>query len=81
MVRIGEDRSERLDVAPARFRVIVTVRARHACPKDRTGVRRAPAPPAIIEGGLPTEVTLAHVVVSKFADHLPSYRQAQIMAR
>ena len=38
-------------------------------------------PPAIIEGGLPTEATLAHVVVSKFADHLPLYRQAQIMAR
>ena len=81
MVRIGEDRSERLDVAPARFRVIVTVRPRYACPKGRTGVRQAPAPPAIIEGGLPTKAMLAHVVVSKFADHLPLYRQAQIMAR
>ncbi|TFL16578.1 IS66 family transposase [Jannaschia formosa] len=81
MVRIGEDRSERLDVAPARLRVIVTVRPRYACPKGRTGVRQAPVPPAIIEGGLPTEATLAHVVVSKFADHLPLYRQAQIMAR
>jgi transposase len=38
-------------------------------------------PPAIIESGLPTEAALAHVVVSKFADHLPLYRQAQIMAR
>jgi transposase len=81
MVRIGEDRSERLDVAPARFRVIVTVRPRYACPKGRTGVRQAPPPPSLIEGGLPTEATLAHVVVSKFADHLPLYRQAQIMAR
>jgi transposase len=81
MVRIGEDRSERLDVAPARFRVIVTVRPRYACPKGRTGVRQASVPPAIIEGGLPTEAMLAHVVVSKFADHLPLYRQAQIMAR
>ena len=81
MVQIGEDRAERLDVAPARFRVIVTVRPRYACPKGRTGVRQAPVPPAIIEGGLPTEATLAHVVVSKFADHLPLYRQAQIMAR
>ena len=81
MVRIGEDRSERLDVAPARFRVIVTVRPRYACPKGRTGVRQASPPPSLIEGGLPTEATLAHVVVSKFADHLPLYRQAQIMAR
>lgn len=81
MVRIGEDRSERLDVAPARFRVIVTVRPKYACPKGCGGVVQSPAPPAIVEGGLPTEATLAHVVVNKYADHLPLYRQAQIMAR
>ena len=81
MVVIGEDRAERLDVAPARFRVLVTIRPRYACPKGRAGVVQAPAPPALIEGGLPTEATIAHVVVSKYADHLPMYRQAQIMAR
>ena len=81
MVAIGEDRAERLDVTPAHFRVLVTVRPRHACPKGRAGVRQAPAPPALIEGGLPTEATIAHVVVSKCADPLPMYRQAQIMAR
>ena len=81
MVVIGEDRAERLDVAPARFRVLVTVRPRYACPKGRAGVRQAPAPPALIEGGLPTEATVAHVVVAKYADHLPMYRQARIMAR
>ena len=81
MVVIGEDRSERLDIAPARFRVVVTVRPRYACPKGCGGVVQVPAPPAIVEGGLPTEATLAHVVVSKYADHLPLYRQAQIMAR
>ena len=81
MVRIGEDRSERLDATPASFRVLVTIRPRYACPKGRSGVVQAPAPPALIEGGIPTEATIAHVIVSKYADHLPMYRQAQIMAR
>src|ERR1043166_9154406 len=41
----------------------------------------APAPPRIVEGGLPTEALIAHVLVAKYADHLPHYRQAQIYAR
>jgi hypothetical protein len=41
----------------------------------------APAPARLIEGGLPTEATVAQVLVSKYADHLPLYRQAQIYAR
>jgi transposase len=81
MVRIGEDRSERLDVTPARFRVVVTMRPGYACPKGRAGVAQARAPAHLIEGGLPTEATLAHVVVSKYSEHLPLYRQAQVMAR
>jgi len=81
MVRIGEDCSERLDITPAQFRVIVTVRPRYACPKGRAGVVQEKAPPALIEGGLPTEATIAHVLVSKYSEHLPLYRQAQVMAR
>ena len=93
MVRIGEDRSERLDITPAQFRVLVTVRPRYACPKGRAGVVQgepscaigsrtmASAPPALIEGGLPTEATIAHLLVSKYSEHLPLYRQAQVMAR
>ena len=81
MVRIGEDRSERLDITPAQFRVLVTVRPRYACPKGRAGVVQQKAPPALIEGGLPTEATIAHVLVSKYSEHLPLYRQAQGMAR
>ena len=42
---------------------------------------QAPAPARLIEGGIPTEATVAHVLVSKYADHLPLYRQAQIYAR
>lgn len=81
MVQIGEDRSERLDIIPARFQVIVTIRPRYACRRCDAGVRQAEAPARLIEGGLPTEGTLAHVAVSKYADHLPLYRQAQIYRR
>ena len=81
MVRIGEDRSERLDVTPAQFQVIVTVRPRYACPKGRAGVSQAPAPAHLIEAGLPTEALLAQVIVSKYSEHLPLYRQAQVFAR
>ena len=81
MVKIGEDRSERLDVAPAQFRVIVIVRPRYACPKGRAGVAQASAPARLIEAGLPTEALIAHVIVSKYSEHLPLYRQAQVFAR
>jgi transposase len=45
------------------------------------GVMQAAAPARLIEGGMPTEATIARVSVSKYADHLPLYRQAQIYAR
>ncbi|WIJ25058.1 IS66 family transposase [Devosia sp. RR2S18] len=78
---IGEDVSERLDVIPAQFRVIVTRRPKYACRSCTDGVVQAPAPARLIPGGLPTEATVAHVLVSKYADHLPLYRQAQIFSR
>lgn len=78
---IGEDVSERLDVIPAQFRVIVTRRPKYACRSCTDGVVQAPAPARLIQAGLPTEATVAHVLVSKYADHLPLYRQAQIMSR
>ncbi len=81
MHRIGEDRTERLDVVPAQLRVIVTIRPRYACRACTDGVRQAPAPAHLIEGALPTEALIAHVLVSKYADHLPLYRQSQIFAR
>ncbi len=80
-VKIGEDVSERLDVAPARFRVIVTRRPRYACAACRESIVQAPAPARLIEAGLPTEGLLAHVAVSKYADGLPLYRQEAIYAR
>jgi len=81
MVRIGEDRSERLDIIPARFQVIVTIRPKYACRACESGVHQACAPAHLIEGALPTEGTIAHVLVSKYADHCPLYRQSQIYSR
>ncbi|MET4316250.1 transposase [Bradyrhizobium sp. RT4b] len=78
---IGEDKSERLDMVPAPFRVVVTRRPKYACRACEDGVVQAEAPARLIEGGLPTEATVAQVLVSKYADHLPLYRQAQIYAR
>ena len=78
---IGEDISERLDIVPAQFRVLVTRRPKYACRSCEAGVTQAPAKPRLIEGGMPTEATIASVIVSKYADHLPLYRQSQIYAR
>jgi transposase len=61
--RIGEDRSERLDIVPAQFRVLVTRRPKYACRTCEDGVVQAPAPARLIEGGLPTEATVAQVGV------------------
>jgi transposase len=79
--RIGEDCSERLDIIPAQMRVLVVRRPKYACRACQEVVVQAPAPARLIEGGLPTEATVAQVLVSKYADHLPLYRQAQIYAR
>ena len=79
--RIGEDVSERLDIVPAQLRVLVVRRPKYACRPCEDGVVQAPAPARLIEGGLPTDAPVAQVLVSKYADHLPLYRQAQIYAR
>ena len=69
-VLIGEDVSERLDVTAAKFRVLVTRRPKYAY-RGRDGVIQAPAPPHIIESGIPTEALLAQIAVAKYADGLP----------
>lgn len=79
--QIGEDVAERLDVVPTCFRVLVTRRPRYGCRSCEGAVVQAPAPARIVEGGIPTEALIAHVLVTKYADHVPLYRQAQIYAR
>ena len=81
MARIGEDRVERPDVIPARFRALVTIRPKYACRRCAGAVVQAPAPAHLIESALPTERLIAHVPVSEYADHLPLYRQSRIFAR
>jgi transposase len=77
---IGEETSQRLDVIPAQFRVLVTHRPKYACRACEQAVVQAPAPERLIKGGLPTEAMVAAVLVAKYAWHLPLYRQAQMLA-
>ena len=81
MKKIGEDVTETLEYVPASFLVIETVRPKFACSKCQEGVVTAPLPPRPIEKGRPGPGLLAQVVVSKYADHLPLYRQEQIYER
>jgi transposase len=81
MVVIGADISDRIDVIPAQYQVLVTKRPKLACRACEGVVVQAPAPERLIPGGLPTEGTVAHVLVSRYADHLPLYRQSQILTR
>ena len=74
---IGEETSERLDVIPAQFRVIVTHRPKLAC-RVCEKIVESPAPEHLIKSGLPTEAMVAHVLVAKYGWHLPLYRQAQM---
>src|SRR3954467_14127365 len=78
---IGEDTSEMLDIVPAQLRVKVIRRPRYGCRACEEAVVQAPAPERPISGGMATEALLAHVLVAKYADFLPLYRQAQIFAR
>jgi transposase len=78
---IGEDRSEMLDIVPAQLRVKVIRRPRYGCRACEEGVAQAPAPERPIAGGMATEALVAHVIISKFADHLPLYRQAKMFGR
>jgi transposase len=78
---IGEDRTEQLDIVPSQLRVKVVRRPRYACRACESAVVQAPAPERPIDGGMATEALVAHVVVSKFCDALPLYRQAQMLKR
>jgi transposase len=78
--QFGEDVSEQLERIPASFKVIRHVRPKFACAGCESVVE-APAPARPIDRGLPGPALLAHVLVSKYADHQPLYRQSQIYAR
>ena len=77
---LGEDVSETLEYVPARFKVIRTVRPKLSC-ACCSRIVQEPAPHRPIDRGLAGPGLLAHVLVSKYADHLPLYRQSEIYAR
>jgi transposase len=78
--RIGEDITETLDYVPGRFKVIRHIREKLSC-RSCDNVIAAPAPDHAIARGRAGAGLLAHIVVSKYDDHLPLYRQAEIFAR
>ena len=78
--RIGEEVTETLDYVPGRFKVIRHVREKLSCRACDTVVA-APAPDHVIDRGRAGAGLLAHIAISKYDDHLPLYRQAEIFAR
>jgi transposase len=80
MKRIGEDVSEKLDYTPGVFHVERHIRGKWACAKCQTLIQ-APVPAEVIDKGIPTAGLLAQVLVAKYADHQPLYRQEGIFER
>ncbi len=78
--KIGESVSEMLDFVPARLRVVRICRPKYGCRACGT-IHQAPAPERPIARGLASSGLLAHVLISKYCDHIPLYRQKQIFAR
>src|SRR2546426_2120336 len=81
MTKIGEDVSELLELVPAHFRVQEHHRAKYACGRCKDGGKTAAGPDKLIDKGLAGPGLLAHVAVSKYEDHLPLHRLAEIYAR
>jgi transposase len=78
--RIGEDISEKLDYTPGTFSVERHVRGKWVCDQCET-LTQAPVPAQVIDKGIPTSGLLSHLLVAKYGDHLPLYRQESIFAR
>ena len=79
--KIGEEISEQLEYEPASLFVVEHVRCKYACSTCEANVQRAAKPPQPIDKGLPGPGLLAHIVLSKYGDHLPLYRQEDILLR
>ena len=88
MSRIGEEKSERLDIQPPRLRVIEQVRPKYAChacegsgDEEKPAVRIAAVPSMLIPGGIATAGLLSYIVTAKFCDATPLYRQEKQFQR
>jgi transposase len=80
MQRVGEDISEKLDIIPAQFFVHRHIYGKWACRCCQQLVQE-PAEPDVVDGGIPASGLVAYTLISRFADHLPYYRQEAINAR
>lgn len=78
---IGSDRSEQLDIIPAQFKVLVHVRMKYACKPCEGHIKIAPVPVMPMAKSIAAPSLLAHVLVCKYMDHLPLYRQESILQR
>jgi transposase len=82
MTKIGEEIAEKLHITPPQIYVEQTIRPKYACPccegtedEDKPTVRMAPVPASIIPKGIATPGLLSTIMISKYQDHLPFYRQ------
>jgi transposase len=80
-VRFGDDRSERLDYRPASLFIVEHVRAKYVCRRCAGQIVTAPAPAEAVPKCVAGPGLLAHVIVGKYADHLPLHRPEGILAR
>jgi transposase len=78
--RIGEDVSEKLDYTPGVFEVERHIRGKWVC-RSCERLLQVPVPPQVIDKGIPTAGLLAQVLIAKYLDHAPLYRQESIFAR
>lgn len=81
--KIGEEITEELEFIPARFKIVEHVKIKRACSRCKNAVEQGKLPPGVpvIERGRPGPGLLAHILISKYCDHLPLHRQEQIFAR
>ena len=78
---IGDERSEQLEIIPATIQVLVTVRKKHACRTCTDGIKTAHTPPVLLPKSIATPGLIAHVIIAKYEDHLPLYRQEAMWRR
>lgn len=78
---IGDERSEKLEYIPAKVQVIVQVRKKYACKTCEDTIKTAPIAPAILPKSIATPSLLSHIAVAKYDDHIPLYRQEEILQR
>jgi transposase len=78
---IGEEISEKLEIIPAKIKVIRTIRKKYACPICDESLKTAPNPPSILPKSIATPSLLSFIVTSKFVDGIPLYRMENVLGR